>query len=705
MSGGDGSDAATPMESALRDGFDHPVRLVPLVGPAQLVLQEDRVSVRSSSQQRDFYYLVPSGSFALAAGDSTPPASRVMCGLSPLETVVFDPPGSVITFHPDADAFSPLLAATTSDGSTPRLSDRFRTAWATITAQTTAAAAPTPIYLAQAEGAALFGHSDASSRSAAGTVAASAVPPSAAPFLEHQETPAAALRDPTAAGAFPLVPYGQLVFGAHPDSFTADDVARLERDVLAVERRARVTATGTKPTPATVAGTAFATAPPTRVTTPQGFVVDLAADGGGAWKRLHLAQTSWSPDPGRTPPTTSALAFTDVDDALRAAFQTNQQFLVVTNPALPWNLSPAAGAATTIFEDELSPQGWPFTIRTGANPYPGDYRNILIFKFCDGTVDARVEDFATWTAADQFNTDPADVAAWLRTYIDDAKALADGPDGAYFAKFVEAVTTASWRGVLALRVDVDASAMPQELRGLAAGIDLADFNAHHVGVDLSFVDTSGGDLQADGDSSVFATVYYVDPAYAAALAAGAPAELPVPVPSQADYAFSVLSLKTLFANAEITAFASKTQVTLNRLFGEQVSGLTLNGLPTASNSLVLDGTYENHDGTGVYVFATDADARFSLVSNLWRAVEVTRAAFSTLRADTSSVLSRFDIQGFLDFATVSGDDGTARGPFDVLSFGGTGTGPDPTGTGLPFAALHLDMTFATASPAHRRSRS
>ncbi len=668
-----------PMESALRDGLLHPVRVQPLAGQAQLVLQRDRVTVATGGpHQRDLVYLAPSGPFALLPGDSRPPAERVMCGTSPLETIVFDPPGSLLTFHPDQPAYSPLLESPPPPAGAPRLTSDYLTAWATVTtAGDPGGAAPT--YLAQPQGAALYAHGETPD----------------APYLVHAETAAAALRDARATASYPLAQYTQLVFGGHPDTFDVEQVAQLERDVLAVERRARIAASGGRPSGRDDG--------PRRATTPQGFILDLGPD--GSWRRIHLGQTSWSPDPARTPPTITTLAFDDPDDTLRGAFQTNQQFLVVTQPRTPWRLvgstapPPPPGAQTT-FEDALVPQGWPFDVRVGTGSNPGDYRNVLIFKFCDGALEDRVDDVARWTAASDFNSDPTDVAPWLRGYIEQAKVLAAGPDGAYFQRFVDAVTQPAWRGLLALRVDADATLLPQELRGLAAGIDPTAFNAHHVGIDLSFVDTGGGDLTADGNSSVFATVYYVDPDYAAGLDAGASPDLPIPVAGSADWAFRVLSLKTLFVNAQVVAFASKAQVTLNRLFGEQVSGLTLDTAPAPSNSLVLDGTYENHDGVGVYVFATGADARFGLVSNLWRSLEIVRATFSTLRAPAEgTVLSRFSFQGFLDFATTKVDDGSGTlEPFDLLSFGTAEGRPDATGDGLPFGELHLDMSFDTAAP-------
>ncbi len=687
---GSGQGDCEAMESALRDEFVHAVQLVPQRGASQLVLQEDRVSIGSgTAAQRDFYYMVPAGPFKLRSGGSTPPATRMMCGMSPLESVVFDPPGSILTFHPDGLAFSPLLADATGSSDAPRLTDRYRTAWATVTARTSEPVGPAPTYLSQATGAALYGHGENPD----------------VPYLEHRETPAAVLRDSSVTGSFPIAAYSRLILGGHPDGFTAEDTARLERDVLSVERRARIQIAGSRPTRDTVASPSLNTDGPSTVMTPQGFVVEL--DGDGGWQRLHLAQTLSLPDPERGSPTTKALSLESVDDVLRGAFQANQQFLVITEPKLPWKLAPemdgvvaANNPATTVFANELRPQGWPFRIRVGGATDPGDYRNVLIFKFCDGSIEDRIDDVARWTAAEEFNSDPAELASWLRAYIDSAKQLAAGPDSAYFSRFVDAVTSPTWRGILALRVDVDASALPPELRGLAAGIDLDAFNAHHLGIDLSFVDTSGGGLVAHGSSSLFATVFYEDPAYAAGLAGGANPDLPIPVPGNGDYAFRVLSLKTLFVNAEIAAFASKSQVTLNRIFGDLVGGLTLGGQPAPSNSLVLYGTYEDHDGVGVYSFGTDADARFLLVSNLWRGIQTVRATFSTLRSPISgTVLSRFSFRGFLDFARVFTDDGTTRTPFDLLSFGGDGNKVSPSGTGLPFSEMHLDMSFDTSSPA------
>lgn len=681
---GDGT-ACVPMESALRDGCLHPVRLVPQPGASRLVFQRDRVTFKASDQtQVDSFFLAPAGPFGLAAGVSTPPAAEMMGGFSPIETISFDPPGSVIRFFPDQPGFSPLLSDG-ADASDARLTSAYTTAWATVDAADPVKGAP--LYYSQPQGAPLY--------------AQGAGAGNAPIYLEHQAVPACALTDAMGDAAFPLVPYASLALGAHPDGFTSDDVRDLEIHAIAVERHARIQAHGGPASAGVVPGPSAAPLPPipSRVTTPQGFLVDLGSD--GSWKRVHLAQTVWSPDPAKVAPTTTTLALDTVDDTLRGAFQTNQQMLVVTNPKAPWTLAPTSDAPTgTQFEDSLAPQGWPFNIAVGTGSNPGDYRNVLIFKFCSGALEQRIADPTTWTAADQFNDDPGDLSAWLATYIDQAKQLAQGPDSAYFARFVQAVTDPAWQGILALRTDVDASALPQDLRGLTAGIDLSLFNAHHLGVDISFVQPDGsGSLSADGNSSVFATVYYVDPTYAAGLAQGAPPELPVPVPGTNPFAFRVLTLKALFDNAALTAFSSKLQITLNQLFSENVSLLTLDGVRAPSNSLVLDGTYENHDGVATYVFGTHADARFLLVSNLWRGVEITGASFAVEQAPVSgTVVSRFAFDGYLDFAMLQTADSGGTDDYDLLSFGGTGTSTDPAGTGLPFGNLHVDMQFDTASP-------
>lgn len=681
---GDGT-TCVAMESALRDGCLHPVRLVPQAGTSKLVFQPDKVTFKAGDQnQVASFFLAPSGPFGLAPGVSTPPPTELMGGFSPIETIAFDPPGSILTFFPDQPGFCPLLSdASTASGA--RLTAAYTTAWATVTAADTSKGVA-PLYYSQPQGAPLYAPGSSAN--------------TAPDYLEHQAIPACALVQASAAAAFPLVPYGTLALGVHPDGFTTDDVQNLEIQAVTVERRAQIQANG-GPVSAGIDPKATASPLPSRVTTPQGFLVDLATDGSGGWQRVHLAQTVWSPDPVKIPPITTTLALDTVDDTLRGAFQTNQQMLVVTNPKAPWTLAPSVAApAGTQFEDTLSPQGWPFNISVGGGSNPDDYRNVLIFKFCNGALEQRVADPTSWTEADQFNDDSAAVSAWILTYIAQAKQLALGPDGAYFARFVAAVTDPSWQGILALRTDVDASALPQDLRGLTAGIDLSLFNAHHVGVDISFVQPDGsGSLASDGNSSVFATVYYVDPGYAAGLAQGAPPELPVPVPGSNPFAFRVLTLKALFENAALTAFSSKLQITLNRLFAENVGSLTLDGVRAPSNSLVLDGTYENHDGVATYVFATHADARFQLVSNLWRGVEITGASFAVEQAPVSgTVVSRFAFAGFLDFAMLQTSGATGPEDYDLLSFGGTGTATDPSATGLPFANLHVDMQFDTASP-------
>jgi hypothetical protein len=86
----------------------------------------------------------------------------------------------------------------------------------------------------------------------------------------------------------------------------------------------------------------------------------------------------------------------------------------------------------------------------------------------------------------------------------------------------------------------------------------------------------------------------------------------------------------LFENTAIKDFASKLQLTMNNLFSDKVTG-TNNPYGSANlNTVVLNGTYQDHNGTPVYVFDNKDDNLFFFDSNLLTNVEITKIQFNTL---------------------------------------------------------------------------
>jgi len=347
------------------------------------------------------------------------------------------------------------------------------------------------------------------------------------------------------------------------------------------------------------------------------------------------------------------------------------------------------------FQKELSIAGWPFTFNTGQNQRLGEYSNVLIFKFCNESIQERAKDPSLWTQPKDFNgakgPDPSDlelqlISRWLQDYLSDA--IDNQSDNPYFQDFIRIVQNPRWNGVLALKTDIRPDGMPPELQGLVGGIDLARFNAHHVGMEINQVQNQGGQLSYKEKSSLFGLIYYQDPQYQRLLQGPAPATAkPSRFPSET-FDFRVLTLLAQFKNSAIQRFSSKIRVTMRELFSEKVPAGT-------TDSILLDGVHERKNGVDTYTFLSAEPVQFSVESALYQDIEIDRAVFATHpRAEGSRQVSAgFSFTGNLLF------DIPAEG-FDLLSFGRT-PGRAEANPGLAFSNLQLDFSFDLDNPSIR----
>jgi hypothetical protein len=93
---------------------------------------------------------------------------------------------------------------------------------------------------------------------------------------------------------------------------------------------------------------------------------------------------------------------------------------------------------------------------------------------------------------------------------------------------------------------------------------------------------------------------------------------------------------------------------MNNLFSDKVTH-TNNPYGSGSlNTVVLNGTYQDHNGTPVYVFDNKDDNLFFFDSNLLTNVEITKIQFNTLTTDPAAldIQSRFTMWGYLNFDTM-----------------------------------------------------
>lgn len=686
-----GTTDGTPpvLASWLRRHNGRALRLTPLRGPAvpaagggpgaydaALVLQPCGTAASPEA------YLALAGDWGVVADDPATESLELLLGASALETLRLRPwtPGGVfdrLRFVPGRPAYSsgfPYPAVALDAAAVGELLDgRERTAWVTAVSGDS-----TPVtYRSQPEGGQLY---------ASGT--------GGTPVLDFLPTGVAL---PSAPGfAMPVAPLAGAT-GPGPTPGEPGELGAWESQVFAPARRAQVRsrrpAAGRVPLLAAPGG--GDSDAPILATTPQGF---LAVLDGGAYRSVTLARS-----------TAGDVAFLNPDAELTALLTANQLFAVVTNPAHLGAIGAADGPpGAPAFLDAVEMAGWTFRADVGRGSTATDYRNVLVLKFCQGSLADRVANPAKWTDADDFSVlaDSGDrttalngLSRWLQDFVAAAAAASRAGETLY-DEFARIAASETWQGVLVLRADVAPSGLPDQLRGLAAGIDADRFLAHHVGITVTPVGAgdTDGPIRVTGPSSLFGLLDYQHPQYRRNTLGGADPDLPVPLPTGGPYGFDVLRLQARFQNAALTDFASCVQLTVGELFGSRVVGAYDAHGRVPATAVVLRGDCQRQGDTVAYVFQGRHTTVFELDSNILTSIAVDRVQLDTLNAGDGQDLlrSRFLCWGTLDFAALAAGAGS---PLDVLSFGSApGTPATDRNRGLAFSGLAIELSSPAATP-------
>ncbi|MDY8137738.1 hypothetical protein [Aquimarina sp. 2201CG5-10] len=691
------------------------------------------------AKETERFYLQPEGDFFMdPESDQTDENGQFdfLPGLSGTEIITFtpysnnngEPTGDTLRFKSKEAAYAPnfpaqelsLVNPGTND---PTLDKTYLTGWVNVVSDVS----ENVQYVSQPEGASLFAKDHGVSETVNGK----------ANLLGFYEP---SVDMPQQEFYVPIAPY--LNAETNPQYPGNENLPTFESQILSKERKALIT---NQLTTARVSKSASkrtrlssnADTDYTSSTTPQGLIAHV--NNKGSWSLLNLGQNEIQA--GATPeylypenqtpvdPAQYQMSFINLSTTLQSAFLTNQQFLVATqNNHLGklFSTSGEQGGQTTteaIFNNKMSIEDWPFDINVGTSNTYADYNNVVIFKFCSGTLIDRVKDPKTWTQPNTFNTegvdDPANayqqliaISSWVQNYIQEAEEAyqygLDHPESnqaILYEKFHKIINSKEWNGILVLKADIDLQEFPQQLKGLISGIDLTRFNAHHFGIEVNKVNAEG-EIQMEKTSSLFGLINYLDTAYQQQLMQGLNANKPVPPLAGATYDFKVLQLQVLFENTTIKFFQSKVQLTMNNLFSDNVIGTNNKYGANTLNTVVLDGTYQDHDGTPVYVFENTDDNLFYFNSNLLKNVEITKIQFNTLTTDPAAthIESRFTMWGYLNYAvmktTTPATDETEETTviMDAFSFGNSdGTDSDII-DGLNYSNLYINMAFNISTP-------
>jgi hypothetical protein len=623
-------------------------------------------------------YLTCAGKFKIIKNEKCK-SNDILCGLSGTESIIFpNDNNDTLRFFIKKPAFAPnfplpeLSPVGPPPGTDDLLTDDSKTSWLTINCE-----GGFPHYVSQPEGGNLYGKGSSND------------------LLIHKDVGLTLPSDPDF--CIPLIAYSDCITN-NEASIDYNKIQLFEQQIVSASRRRQITKANPQYSPsadASFSGIISSLGDTTfNTTTPSGLIVTVDSNT-GKWESVLLAQNL----PGEQ------MKFTNPCDKLHEALQTNQLFLVAS-----------ANTYLKGFDNVISIEEWKFKMNVGVGNEYGNYKNLMLFKFCKGTLSELVKKTQGWTLGGDFNNpdEMVVISQWLQNYMNDG--INQSTNGnTLFDKFKTIVTDPNWNGILFCKADI--ASIPAQMSGMTAGMDIDNFYVHHLGIEISLID--GAEIQQNGPSSMFGLINYINPQYEQDKE-----NTPVPPATEDNYEFKVLLLNVLFENTTVKHFESKAQLTLNNLFNLAVDHMGDPNNPY--NTIMLNGSIQNRkDNAGneqtIYMLDTTNDNIFYFTSQALRRIEIVKVQFNTLGLsdngnDPENVLSRFDLWGFMDFGILSGEVDLPQGNgntqtafkvFDYFSFGNnysvnytdkTITFENLPRQGLRFSGLGINMKYPKDKP-------
>jgi hypothetical protein len=647
------------------------------------------------------YYLAPDGAFTIGVKHPqlpvNPTLDRLILGTSGLEYVGLPASGGAIAFFRAGQPAFMLKTVSSSVQSNTRLTSLATTSYVTFLPASAGTVGLS--YYAQPRQSPLF------------TFATDLGPN----FMDFLEIVAASLPAYTQGGPSPpVLPVG--VYSGIDPQF-ATEAHLLEDMALAPARRALVGL----PTTTTTANTNIPLA-----VTPQGLIATLTTD------ETQLTGVVIGNMTGADEP---LLAFTDLGPKFRGALLANQTFFVVSNvielmssasvryrldpktiPLLAsQGVPPAVVTAINdllshqvppypIFEDEQSfvaaidpvahndigkilpiagmlkanLDGWNFQLSPRSWRTDPSGPTIMLFKFCNRTLEEMVADTTTWGwpgAAKNASGNLRPTQQAIQEIFTTAKNAAAGTPYRNF--FEDVVSNPSWNGVLFLNATVAIAELPKDLQFVTAGIDPGRFYAHHIGFSLTPFNVTQTALTLQ-QTAVFALIDYND-------------QYDLVLSESIDFAFKTLGLRARFANAHLADFATQVELMMNRLFEAELTKTE----PERGNNLVVDGTYQRQNDRPSYSFALRGENIFDVARSALQSIEVLglqlQTAIGTDAAQT--VTTDFILTGNLRFIELEN--------FDLFSYGRERFAPEGSELidgYLRYGNLIIRMSFPLGTP-------
>lgn len=637
--------------------------------PARLVFE---VWEDATPQTPSRYYLVPSGKFELVLieidednGYAFEPItsadlkaefpSRLMCGMSGIESVQFMPrdedkdgeniPGESIVFFPHQPAYVPKFPVSGASGEQipsrddlDLIKNKYQTAWVGFASEQSSLP-----YFSQPETAPLHTSQDNDPNDQ---------------LLSLFEPIAAPLERSDDEHCFPIAP----IAGATPMTGVPEPkvtfLKNLEAQIVGPWRREVIRQLFNKSVGNTPGATEIT------AVTPQGLKAKVK---GETWTELMLAHPKG---------TNSILKLSDLDSTLKAAFQSNQLFLVATE-----------GTHFQKFDSLVKIGVWEFDLHPNKNQR-GKLNNVIIFKFSPGKLRDRLQDPRSWTNPASFNRTDGDALSTLTTQLSEFikgvdAFFAGGNENeseeekknrekkmADYGPLHEILDDEGWTGVLGLNLYLNIRSLPRELKALSAGIEPEKFFAHHLAIEAGTIDYEPGALPEPTECSLFGLID-CETGSQANQRPGQPAD------------FTVTRLRGVFRNGELAEFGCEARLTINELFGQKVEPV---------KTITLIGARERREGSDAYSLTIDSNesepARLNN-SPAIKSVEMRKAELQVTEVGaTNTIVSLiFSFSGAVSFHALK------NGAFDLFSY-----------DRIPYTGLIVRMDFLESKPAERNLR-
>lgn len=410
----------------------------------------------------------------------------------------------------------------------------------------------------------------------------------------------------------------------------------------------------------------------TYYTTPSGLLAGMEQ---GIWRELLFASAG---------ETSERLYVAEPDDALVEAFQSENLFLVMVNPV---------HMAEPAFHNQIYLSGWRMHAQIGYGCSYGKYGGVMLWKCCQGRLynpqspeDSLVYRQAAWSYSSRFSTpegsggevsEQALLAVWLMEYF---KAAYETKEQEYFSYFNAVATNPDWRGILFLKLPMNADDVPQEMRGLFAGVkDASAMYVHHLGINLTPVEVDDGKLKQDGGGALFGLIYYQDSKLSK--------EREVVCPDTTDKEeFRLLELKVLFEASAVKSFRCRAQLSLPAIWGIRVKQMGAEGNPYYA--VPLTGYLEERDGVQSFLLNSTSDAIFEMENKILEKVVLNYVGLST-RSKGDVPCYQITLAGHLELGLLCGDIFS----YKHLAFSNACLMMDETEHGQEFRSFPEEMQF------------